>query len=289
MKVLVLGGTRFFGVHLVNALLRAGHTVTVATRGNKTVEFIAPVEQITVNRVDPESMNAAFQGREYDLVYDNLAYCSNDVRYLFDAVKAERYIFISTNAVYDAAWDLKEEDFDPLAEAAVWCDRSFAPYNEIKKQAERALFQHYGNRNFTAVRFPFGIGEDDYTGRLQRYVDHFLSDDALLIDNLTSVMSFIRSDEAGEFLAFLAGHPCQGAINAQSRGSISLEEIFRYLKEKTGKEFPDSTSGEAAPYNGWPSYSLNTKKAEELGFSFLPLDDYIYSLVDYYVRLHEKN
>lgn len=29
MKILVLGGTRFFGVHLVNALLEDGHEVTI--------------------------------------------------------------------------------------------------------------------------------------------------------------------------------------------------------------------------------------------------------------------
>lgn len=33
MKVLVLGGTRFFGVHMVNSLLSKGHNVTIATRG----------------------------------------------------------------------------------------------------------------------------------------------------------------------------------------------------------------------------------------------------------------
>lgn len=33
MKILVLGGTRFFGIHMVNELLINGHEVTVATRG----------------------------------------------------------------------------------------------------------------------------------------------------------------------------------------------------------------------------------------------------------------
>ncbi len=32
-RVLVLGGTRFFGKHLVAALLQAGYDVTIATRG----------------------------------------------------------------------------------------------------------------------------------------------------------------------------------------------------------------------------------------------------------------
>ncbi len=33
MKVLVLGGTRFFGIHLVDELLKSNCDVTIATRG----------------------------------------------------------------------------------------------------------------------------------------------------------------------------------------------------------------------------------------------------------------
>ena len=32
-KVLVIGGTRFFGKHLVEKLVQQGHDVTIATRG----------------------------------------------------------------------------------------------------------------------------------------------------------------------------------------------------------------------------------------------------------------
>ena len=34
MNILVIGGTRFFGIHTVNALLEQGHNVTLAIRGN---------------------------------------------------------------------------------------------------------------------------------------------------------------------------------------------------------------------------------------------------------------
>ncbi|MGH4123418.1 MAG: NAD-dependent epimerase/dehydratase family protein [Clostridium sp.] len=37
MNILVLGGTRFFGVHLVDNLLKNGHQVTIANRGNKWI------------------------------------------------------------------------------------------------------------------------------------------------------------------------------------------------------------------------------------------------------------
>ena len=42
MKILVVGGTRFFGIPMVNALINAGHDVTVATRGNNALSFFGP-------------------------------------------------------------------------------------------------------------------------------------------------------------------------------------------------------------------------------------------------------
>lgn len=33
MKILVIGGTRYFGIHMVNKLLEQGYKVTIATRG----------------------------------------------------------------------------------------------------------------------------------------------------------------------------------------------------------------------------------------------------------------
>ncbi|MCX7773710.1 MAG: NAD-dependent epimerase/dehydratase family protein, partial [Clostridia bacterium] len=50
MNVLVLGGTRFFGVHLVKALLQKGHDVAIATRGNAKDAFGSRVERITIER-----------------------------------------------------------------------------------------------------------------------------------------------------------------------------------------------------------------------------------------------
>lgn len=34
MNILVLGGTRFFDIPMVNDLLEKGHSATIATRGN---------------------------------------------------------------------------------------------------------------------------------------------------------------------------------------------------------------------------------------------------------------
>lgn len=36
MNILVIGGTRYFGIHMVNKLLEQGHNITIATRGENT-------------------------------------------------------------------------------------------------------------------------------------------------------------------------------------------------------------------------------------------------------------
>ena len=72
MDILVLGGTRFFGVHLVERLLQAGHRVTIATRGRTEDPFGERVKRLKVERTDGEDMRKVLWGRCYGLVYDNL-------------------------------------------------------------------------------------------------------------------------------------------------------------------------------------------------------------------------
>ena len=109
------------------------------------------------------------------------------------------------------------------------------------------------------------------------------------IDNLDYQMGYIRSDEAGKFMAFLMDKDMKGAINGSSKGTISIREIIEYVEKMTGTKAVLEKTGENAPYNGEPEYSINTEKAESIGFRFSILQDWIYGLVDYYIRLvHAK-
>jgi nucleoside-diphosphate-sugar epimerase len=176
-----------------------------------------------------------------------------------------------------------ESDFDALAKELVWCDRPDFPYAEIKRQAECALWQKYPDRNWITVRYPFVIGKDDYTKRLLFYVEHVMKSIPMFIDNPDCQMGFIRSDEAGKFLAFLAGKDFRGAVNGASEGTISVREILDFVEQKTGKKAIIEASGDPAPYNCESEYSINTDKAAALGFRFSRLRDWIYDLLDYYI------
>lgn len=286
---MVLGGTRFFGIHMVNDLIEKGHEVTIATRGNTPDFFSDSVSRIRFERTDEDSIKAVIAGTHYDVIIDKIAYCSNDIRKIMESADCDKYIYMSSTAVYNPLHpDTVEEDFDGMSGELIWCDRKDYPYDVIKRHAEYALWQKYPEKNWIAVRYPFVTGKDDYTTRLYFYVEHVMKQLPMKIDNLDSQMSFIRSDEAGEFLSFLVDKDFKGAVNGSSHGTVSIREILDYLKQETGLDAILSDDGEPAPYNAEPEYSINTSKAESLGYKFTDLKDWIYDLLNYYIDVaHE--
>lgn len=274
---------------MVNELLAMGYDVTIATRGRAEDCFGDKVKRVKLERTSEESMRSALQGQHYDVVIDKLAYCSNDVKYVMEAVSCDKYICMSTTSVYEPKhMDTQECEFDALGKELIWCDRKAFPYAEIKRQAECALWQKYGDRDFIAVRYPFVIGKDDYTKRLQFYVEHVVNSMPMYIDNPDAQMGFIRSDEAGKFLAFLADKDFNGAINGSSAGTISMREVVEYVESKTGKKAVLSEDGDKAPYNSELEYSINTEQAAGLGYQFSDLKGWIYELLDYYISCAEE-
>jgi nucleoside-diphosphate-sugar epimerase len=285
MKVLVIGGTRFFGVHMVNSLLNKGHKITIATRGKAKDDFGDKVHRIIIERTSPQSLAEALENQYFDVVCDNLAYCSNDVKFLLDSLKCGRYIMTSSAAVYENQHlQTVEDEFDPLLHLLKWCSRQDYPYEEIKRQAESALFGVYPQFSSVAVRFPFVIGEDDYTQRLYFYVEQVIKGKPMNLDNINEQISFIRSTQAGDFLAWIAEQEFTGAINGNNIGTISIAEIINYVEEKTGKKAIYSLEGAAGTYNGQKSFSLDIGRANKLGYSFTELKEWIYELLDKYIE-----
>ena len=283
MNVLVIGGTRFMGRHLVNELINQGQKVTIATRGVTKDDFLNKVDRLIIDRFNEKSIKDNLSNKFFDIVFDSLAYCSNDVKILLDHINCKRYVMISTTAVYKKHINTKEEEFDPLTNPLIWCERNEFPYEEVKRQAESALFQEYPDIESAAVRFPFVIGNDDYTKRLSFYIDHIVNQKPMFVDNFDKQMAFVRSDEAGKFLASFTVNGFSGAVNGASEGTISIKDIAAYLEKKTKKAPVLTWEGEKAPYNGVPEYSINIDKAKALGYKFSPLKTWIHELIDEYI------
>lgn len=285
MKVLVLGGTRFFGVHLVRALTAQGHDVTIATRGRTPDPFGNTVRRIAVDRTDGAAMARAFAGQGYDAVCDDIAYCSNDVRRALDTVRCSRYVLVSSVSLYER-WHLglTESEFLPERAAVHWGERADFAYDEGKRQAEAVLAQSALGGSCAMVRFPFVVGPDDYTRRLRFYIEHAAQGVPMAADGLDAQMSFIDSQEAGRFLAFLLQAPLSGPVNAAATGTVTLRELLQSVERQTGKPPLFAPDGDPAPYNGVTDFSLDTAKAQAAGFAFSKLRDWIFPLVETYLQ-----
>jgi 2'-hydroxyisoflavone reductase len=102
MKLLILGGTKFLGRHLVDAGLAHGHSVTTFTRGTQDDVLQESVERLRGDRDGDLAALQVSNGRRWDAVCDTSGYvprvvCAGAVL-LSGAVGA--YAFISSISVY---------------------------------------------------------------------------------------------------------------------------------------------------------------------------------------------
>lgn len=85
------------------------------------------------------------------------------------------------------------------------------------------------------------------------------------------------------------GHDITIATRGKSSDKYG-DKVKRIIIEKNkyceckGTKAIIAEEGDNAPYNGEPEYSINTEKAQALGFSFSSLKDWIYDLLDYYIQ-----
>jgi nucleoside-diphosphate-sugar epimerase len=286
-KVLVLGGTRFFGKHLVEALLQAGHDVTIATRGVTEDFFGSTVKRIIVDREDEKQLAECLEDKSYDIVYDNLCYSSNAAKIVCEVLKGKtkKYIMTSSMAVYEPALGLLEEDFNPYEYAITYGDRNDFNYSEGKRLAEAVVFQHAAFPA-VAVRFPVVIGENDYTKRLQFYVEYVVKQEPIVVDHVDGELAFIHEKEAGEFLAWCGMESIEGPINACGNGMITMREVIRFIEERTGiKALIQEVGDNIAPYNEVTNCTLHNGKARELGFPFRELNTEIKNVLQHYINI----
>lgn len=279
MKILIVGGTRFFGIPMTEELLRQGHSITIATRGTRSNPFGDRVRHIAVDKTDGESVRQHLGREQFDLVIDKVAYASNDVRALLENIRCARYIQMSSCAVYTEAGErIAETAFDAASYPLVWMDRP-ADYAEGKRQAERAALEFMDTADCTFVRYPVVLGEHDYTGRLRFYAEHIAARKPMCIRNPDVRSPYILETEAGGFLAYLAEHPCAGAVNGCAAGTVSQRKMIAYMEKLTGCTAVFSAAGDPAPYDGAAAdCSYDTAKAEALGFRFSDLHTWLPAL-----------
>ncbi len=143
MRVLVLGGTRFFGRLIVGELVNAGHEVVAATRGQTPVELPPSVAHVALDRADRAAFEGWLAGERFDAIVDNIAYDADDVRSVVRAAggRLAHYLLTSTGSVYHQPFPrhpVREEEADLGY-------RGDGAYGEGKRRAELVLREEAGD------------------------------------------------------------------------------------------------------------------------------------------------
>lgn len=164
LSILILGGTRFIGVHMTTLALARGHKITFFNRGRTRNELFPNVERIKGDR------NGALDGlkdRKFDVVVDNSGYVPRQVRTVAELLKPNvpRYVFISSISVYPDFSTPRGED-SPVGKIA---DESIEKvdgetYGPLKALCEQAAVKVYGDQT-TVLRPGLIVGPDDNTDR----------------------------------------------------------------------------------------------------------------------------
>lgn len=170
MRILLLGGPKFLGLHLIEAALANGHTLTLFNRGQTNPNRFPQVEKLRGDRdggLDP------LRGRTWDVVMDTCGYLprlvGDSARLLQDSV--EHYTFISSISVYA---HLPQVGMDESAPVGTLEDESVEQitgetYGPLKALCEQAVERHFPQRALH-VRAGLIVGPHDPTDRFTYWV-----------------------------------------------------------------------------------------------------------------------
>lgn len=286
-KILVMGGTRFFGKRLVERLVAEGHEVTVATRGNTADGFGDSVQRLVIDRQDKAGLQPIGQ-QAWDVVYDQICFSSQDAAEALEILgdRVGRYIFTSSLSVYDqlAGTILVEGQVDAARHAIEMGRMEAFGYAEGKRQAE-AVFAQKARFPVTSVRIPIVFGDDDYTRRLHDPIAQIKRGDPFAVGDEPVEICLISSAEAAEVLFWLGmdlAEPVAGAVNACSQGNITPQEIVAMIGEATAVSpnlIPPDPDGAGSIFTLPKDWAMSTQKAEALGYVFEPVRDWLRPLI----------
>jgi nucleoside-diphosphate-sugar epimerase len=246
LRVLVLGGTRFIGRRLVEALLARGHKVTLFNRGRTLHPFGNRTGRVVGERKSAADLaRAAHAGR--DAVFDFLSYDAEDARLAVEAFagRTAHFVHISTCSVYWCTGDfpcpVSEEAFDGPRDFDERPGSIEYAYGFAKRKAEEVLFAARAERGFplTAIRMPIVGGEADPSLRYISYF-HRIDDGRPLVlpDSGAACFRHMYVGDAAETLADLPGKAAAvgRAYNLACEEILDLRRVVAMSAELLGRK-----------------------------------------------------
>ncbi len=283
LRVLIIGGNRFFGLHLAKNFIAEKHIVTLLNRCQINDGLGDQVSRLKADRKLKNSLIDIIHGKTWDIIYDQVCYTAEEARLVCEVFhgKTHRYIVTSSESVYDVGPSQSEDAFNPKSYSFTKEALPNEDYQEAKRQVE-TIFANSDFKETVMVRPSLVVGTDDYTGRLKWHLERVSNQLPIYFPNINIQSDFIRSDQAGYALKKIGESNCVGPINCTAPDSMSLETILKMCEEVVGKEailaLTDQDENHS-PYGGTETKTMNTKLLQSLDAKIEPSENWMRNLI----------
>ena len=291
MRLLVLGGTRFVGRHLVELALAGGHEVSLFTRGKTNADLFPQVEHLHGDRETGDY--EALKGKTWDAVIDTCGYIPRAVRQAGDVLKdsVDRYLFISTISVYDDPVQAGADETAPLKQLTDEATEEVTgeTYGGLKVLCELAAQSIFGERAII-VRPGMIVGQYDPTDRFTYWVKRISQGGEVLVPGHPNrPVQMIDGGDLGAFQLTLLQNGTLGVYNATGatqpylwgewvegmRAALGsnatftwIEDVWLQEQQVTGMELPFWVPEE---FGG--VFAVSVQRAVDAGLTFRPFAD----------------
>jgi 2'-hydroxyisoflavone reductase len=299
MKLLIIGGTRFLGRHLLTAALARDHEVTLFNRGNYPAE--PGVETIHGDRHNDVDL-AKLKGRRWDVVVDTCGHLPRTVRSAAEILSnsVDVYVFISSQNAYASVGIPGVDETFPRAtltteqlDQANAIDTSGQPsygalYGGLKALSEQAAEEAMPNR-VLIVRPGLIVGPYDYTDRFTYWVARVARGGEVLAPGRPErFVQFIDARDLAEWIVSMAERKAAGIYNTNfTPGQLTMQSVLEECKvagdsnASAWSAMPLWLPEEAAPHLKGFMF-VNCDKAIAAGLHFRPLNETIRDTLTWY-------
>lgn len=301
LRILVLGGTRFLGLHAVKIAMARGHDVTLFNRGRSNPHLFPDLVQLRGDRNDDL---ASLETGEWDAVIDTSGYVPRVVKRSCDLLRdrVQHYLFVSTISVYadfdeiglhegSAVGKLEDETIEQIT------GETYGPLKALCEQAaERSMPGRVWN-----LRPGLIVGPNDRSDRFTYWpVRLQRGGEVLAPQGPDEQVQVIDVRDLAEFMILGLERRLTGVMNADSPpGQLGMGELLETCRRVAGTEASFSwvpteflTEHEVHAWSDMPCWiptseeagvgTIQVRRALEAGLAFRPLSETVRDTLDWW-------
>lgn len=314
MKILILGGTSFFGKETANLLYKGGNEVDVFSRRCPVDGLALDIRQHRGDRTVELDL-VRMSTRTWDVIIDNICYSADDARKAVKVFSGRTglYVFTSSASVYSlldgVSSPFRENQTEILQPKEKLKDSPYYSYAAGKYQAERVFLEAFAASSFPVaiIRPPVVVGPGDPTLRAYSYWLRLADGGPVFLPNPGVSARYIFSKDlarAYELAVYAKDVPGQ-AFNFGDSEVISLDDFVKLSARIMHKEpeiiCPEHAwlkengfNFEASPFSGASDFITDISKAEKaFGWRSTPMHQWLEESVNWfffkYTGLPPKN